>query len=140
MSGLKVCCQTFAIGHITTEVIESVSVESKAIMNFELGTITKSDSNSSLQTKLDSKTLDLGTLTLYSGNYITCNIIINPTSLSNSAGNAFIFEPAIKDKAFSSTAKTDGSQTIQLDGRANIASNQASGLYQGFFTVVFAYN
>ncbi|MDO9578959.1 MAG: hypothetical protein Q7J06_00075 [Bacteroidales bacterium] len=36
--------------------------------------------------------------------------------------------------------RTDGNQTLRLTGRARMMQGQASGLYQGSYTMVFAYN
>ena len=38
-AGSKVCSQTVAIGHVTAEVIESISAASMAVTNFELAKI-----------------------------------------------------------------------------------------------------
>lgn len=35
---------------------------------------------------------------------------------------------------------TDGDQTLQLTGNVNTLREQQSGLYEGSYTVVFAYN
>lgn len=137
----KVCSsQTVAIGHVSAEVVESVSVTSKAITSFEIGAITESDTKQLEQTYLASETIDLGAITLYSGRNIICNVVVKPASLSDSAGNGFSLEPTIKNNSFASVGKADGSQTIRLDGKANMTRSQASGLYQGSYTVVFAYN
>ena len=136
----RACSQTIAIGHVTAEVIESVSAASIAITSFELGAISESNAKQLEQSNLNSETINLGAITLYSGKNMSCNIVVKPASLFDSAGNGFTLDPTIKNNPFGSDAKADGSQTIQLDGKANRSPNQASGVYQGSYTVVFAYN
>jgi len=139
-AGMKVCSQTIAIGHVTAEVIESVSAASNAVTSFELSTIAGSDAKQLELTYLTSETVNLGAVTLNSGRNITCNVVVKAASLCDSAGNGFTLEPTIKNNPYASAAKTDGSQTIQFDGKTNKSSRQASGLYEGSYTVVFAYN
>ena len=139
-AGMKVCSQTIAIGHVTAEVIESVSAASNAVTNFELETIAQSDARQLEQSYLTSENVNLGAITLHSGKNISCNVVVKAASLVDAEGNEFTLEPTIKNNSYASAAKADGSQTIQLNGKANRSSSQASGLYQGSYTVVFAYN
>lgn len=135
--GTKVCsCQTVAIGHVSAEVIESVSAASESVSDFEIATLTAKDTKVMEQTYLTSGTLNLGMITINSGRDITCNVVVNSASLSDSAGNGFTVAPELKNAAFAS----NGSQTMELSGKTSMASNQPSGLYQGSYTVVFAYN
>jgi len=140
-AGTKVCsCQTVAIGHVSAEVIESVSAASNPISNFEIATLTAKDTKAMEQTYLTSGTLNLGMITINSGRDITCNVVLNSASLSDSAGNGFTVAPVLKNAAFASVAQSNGSQTMELSGKTSMASNQPSGNYQGSYTVVFAYN
>ena len=141
LAGPKVCCsQTVAIGHVSAEVIESVSAASNPVSDFEIATLTAKDTKAMEQKFLTSATLNLGRLTINSGRDITCNVVINSASLSDSAGNRFTVAPELKNAAFASVAPSNGSQTMELSGKTNMAGNQPSGLYQGSYTVVFAYN
>lgn len=136
----KVCGQTIAIGHVTAEVIESVSAASNAITNFELTTIAESDAREMEQSYLTSENVHLGAVTLNSGKNISCNVVVKSASLFDSAGHGFTLEPSVTNNSDASAAKADGSQTIQLDGKANRSRSQESGNYEGSYTVVFAYN
>ena len=118
--------QTIAIGHVTAEIIESVSASSQAVTTLALA--------ASAPTKVD-----LGAMTVNSGSS-TVNVVVKPATLSDSQGNGFTIDPTINTGAVAYTASSNGSQTLQLNGTANLASDQASGLYQGSYTVVFAYN
>jgi len=140
LSEPKVCSQTIAIGHVTAEVIESVSAASNAITSFELATNAASDALQFEQSYLTSETINLGAITLHSGKNISCNVVVKSANLLNAAGNGFTFAPSVKNTSYASAAKPDGSQTIQLEGNAAMSNSQASGLYQGSYTVVFAYN
>ena len=137
LAGTKVCsAQTVAIGHITAEVIESVSASSNAVTSFAIGTPTAT----SLQTSSTSPTVNLGTMTINSGSSATVNVVLKSATVSNTQGSAFTLDPTLNTSALASVAQSNGSQNIQLKGTANLNSGQASGLYQGSYTVVFAYN
>jgi len=140
LAGHKVCGQTIAIGHVTAEVIESVSAASNAVTSFELSIGAESDAKQLEQAYLKSENVNLGVLTINSGRNITCNVVVKSASLFDAAGNGFTIEPSVKNNSYASAAKADGSQTVQLNGRTDRSSSQASGLYQGSYTVVFAYN
>ena len=120
--------QTVAIGHVSAEVIESVSVSTQAATDLAIGAATGATS------------VDLGAMTVNSGSNYTVNVVVVPTTVSDAQGNSFTLDPAVSTADQGSVAQANGSQTIDLNGTANLASNQASGQYQGSFTVVFAYN
>lgn len=134
-AGSKVCGQVVAIGHVSAEVVESVSASSATISSFELA---KATENTSIN--FASETLNLGAITIYSGKDITCNVVLKSAALTDSAGNGFTIEPAVQNDVFASVTKANGSQTIRLGATTNRTSSQASGLYEGSYTVVFAYN
>jgi hypothetical protein len=141
LSGFRVCSsQTVATGHVSAEVVESVSASSTAITSFEIGSITAGDTKAMEQTYLTSNSIDLGTITVNSGTNVTCNVVVVPASLTDAAGNGFTIAPSIQNNTFASAAQPKGSQTMELGGKTSMARNQASGLYQGSYTVVFAYN
>jgi len=140
MAGSRVCSQTVVIGHVSAEVVEAVSATSVAITRFEYGAVARKDAQSLEQTYLASESVGLGAITIQSGKDITCNVVFKSASLSDAQGNGFTLEPSIKNDTFASAGQLNGSQTLQLDGKASMAHDQASGLYQGSYTVVFAYN
>jgi hypothetical protein len=134
--------QIAIIGNITAEVIESVSVsgEFQTFTNLEFENTVAPDTGSSVQSPITSGVIDLGSITINSGNNITCNIVVFQASLSDSVGNGFTLDPSIKTDSFATSSKSNGTQTIQLDGKANLALSQASGIYEGSYSVVVAYN
>ena len=129
--------QTIAIGHVTAEVIESISASSQAATTLSLGTTA---SGTSAQLTANSPTLNLGTMTVNSGSNATVNVVLKSATLSNSQGNGFTLDPSLNNNATASVTGSNGSQNIQLNGIANLGANQPSGLYAGSYTVVFAYN
>lgn len=135
LSVSKVCGQVVAIGHVSAEIVESVSASSATISSFELA---KATENTPIN--LASETLNLGAITIFSGKDITCNVVLKSAALTDSAGNGFTIEPAVQNDVFASATKANGSQTIRLGGTTNRTNSQASGLYEGSYTVVFAYN
>jgi len=140
LAGTKTFSQTVAIGHVTAEVIESVSAASKAITSFDYLAIPRSDEIQSKNSYLISETVNLGVITLQSGRNINCNVVIKSASLIDNSGNGFTFEPTVKNNTYASASKEDGSQTIQLDGQTKMTSCPVSGLYTGSYTVVIGYN
>jgi len=122
--------QVVAIGHVTAEVIESISASSLAVTDLSLGTNAAGVPAA----------VNLGAVTINSGSNVTCNVVVKSASLTDGQGNGFTLNPALAGNETASVAPTNGSQTLQLSGTANLDSNQSSGLYQGSYTVVFAYN
>lgn len=137
----KVCSsQTIAIGHVTAEVIESISAASNTITSFEIETITDRGTVILNQIYNTSETIDLGVINLNSGRAVICSVVIEPAILSDSSGNDFTLSTMVKNSSLVLASQPNGSQTIQLDGVTNMESSQASGLYRGSYKVVFAYN
>ncbi|MBK7173157.1 MAG: hypothetical protein IPH84_07975 [Bacteroidales bacterium] len=122
--------QTIAVGHISAEVVEAVSASSSISTDFNLVNLNSARSEN----------VALGTIELNSGVDVACNLTLKSASLSDQSGNGFTVEPVATYTGARESQRIDGSQTIELAGKALLASNQASGLYQGSYTLVFAYN
>ena len=129
--GLNVYAQTVAIGHVSAEVVESISAASQAITGFNL----KGGSLLTEKGNLNYENVDLGKFKINSGADITCNVMMKPAALSDVNGNALTIEPSV-----TVSKNTDGNQTLQLEGKARLMQDQTSGLYQGSYTMIFAYN
>lgn len=127
--------QTVAIGHVTAEVVESVSATSMAIAGFDLK-IGNDLAALSLDEQYDN--LNLGAIKIKSGNGIACNVVLKAATLSDTKGNGFIIEPTVNN--FQGAAQSTGNETLHLKGNAHLAKGQAAGLYQGTYTMVFAFN
>jgi hypothetical protein len=135
LGGKKVNGQALAIGHACAEIVESVSVASATISDFEL-----SKSSESINKSHAAGNLNLGAITLNSGKDVTCNIVLTSASVTNDQGNAFTIDPAVQNTPYRTEMKSAGLQTVQLGATANLNGVKASGLYAGTYTVVFAYN
>jgi hypothetical protein len=132
--------QTVTTGHVTAEVIESISASSEAVTSFALETTAGNSLQPSGKSTLTSTNINLGAMTLNSGNKGTVNVVLQPASMSNSQGNEFTLNPSLINNIFTQDYQGNTFQTIQLNGTAILAECQASGLYKGSITVVFACN
>lgn len=137
----NVCAQIVAIGHVSAEIVESVSASSQAVTGFKLKNANLK--SVALQPKQDSwnyENVDMGKFKINSGSDITCNVMIKSAALSDASGNEFILETYATASRQTDTQRTDGNQIIQLKGKARLIQGQVSGLYLGSYTMVFAYN
>ena len=130
--------QSVATGHITAEVIESASASSQAATNVSLGSSTGGSTTANPLLAATSPSLNLGTMTVSSGNSATVDVVLKSAKLSDLQGNAFTIDPSVNSNSKSSLP--GGSQDIRINGTANLAAGQASGLYSGTYTIIFAYN
>jgi hypothetical protein len=129
--------QTVAMGHISAEVVESVSASSYASTAFELPSQYE---GSQINNSVLADNISLGKIQISSGQDVACNLTIKPATLTDKFGNDFSLEPVASYNGSQNSQRIDGAQTIDLAGKALMNSNQASGLYQGSYTLVFAYN
>jgi hypothetical protein len=132
--------QTVAVGHIHAEVVDAVSASSFASTDFTLVNTNSSNPGSAFQLAMISEKVSLGTIQINSGEGIACNLTLQPVKVTDENGNDFSMEPTASCNGLQDSLHIKGSQTIELAGKAILASNQASGLYQGSYTLVFAYN
>jgi hypothetical protein len=138
---VNVCAQTVAVGHVSAEVVESVSASSKAITGFNM----KNENNFTLLAQSDPEgrnyeNISLGEIKINSGIGIACNVMMKSAALSDINGNGFTIEPSSTSYGQTDAQRTDGNQTLILTGRAHMMQDQESGLYQGSYTMIFAYN
>jgi len=119
--------QTMAVGHVSAEIIESVSVSSSAVTNFDILNSKTSSNNSNVS---------LGEMKVNSGAGVAYNVVVKPATLSNINGSSFTIEPTSQ----SGNRLTSGNQTLRLSANTNSVQGKESGLYQGSYSVVFAYN
>ncbi len=137
----KAVAQTIAIGHISAEVVESVSASSNMLVNFNLANgINGSRSVQMSPSQMNTRKVDMGDIALNSGQNIACNIMLKSATLSDEKGNQFILEPTTSLSGQQDTNRADGTQNIHLTGKAMLEQDQENGLYQGSYTMVFAYN
>ena len=133
--------QTIAIGHISAEVVESVSASSNMLLNLNLVNVKNGDITVQMSpSQMNTRKVYMGEIALNSGQSIACNVMIKAATLSDEKGNQFTIEPTASLSGQQDTNRADGSQNLQLTGRAMLDKDQANGLYQGSYTMVFAYN
>ncbi len=129
--------QTIATGHISAEVVESVSATSYASTDFVISNAELTEDNKGFIT---AENIKMGTIRINSGQNVACNVTFKPAVLFDGNGNGFILEPMTLDSEEADRQRVDGIKNIELVGRATLDSCQAKGLYQGSYTLVFAYN
>jgi hypothetical protein len=133
--------QTVAVGHISAEIVEAVSASSSASTNLELGSCNSRFNNSTYENSaLILESVKLGSIYISSGLNVACNLTLKSASLVDEKGNGFSIEPVANVSGTPESSRIDGSQTIELAGMARLSADQASGLYHGSYTLVFAYN
>lgn len=138
---LKVSGQTVAVGHISAEVVEAVSASSAASTDFDLSYTSSNELNRTYDNSaMIAENFSMGSIQINSGQNVACNLTLKAATLSDEKGNNFSVEPVASFNGMSDTLRVDGSKTIELAGMAKLDSNQASGLYHGSYTLVFAYN
>lgn len=135
LGSTKVNAQVVAVGRVFAEVVESVSASSATISSFEL-----SKSQESVSVGLEAVGLDLGAITINSGNNITCNIVLTAASLKDELGNSLILNPIVNKGLLSAPVSSNGIQVVQLGATPVVSQDQASGVYEGSYTVIFAFN
>lgn len=121
---LSLSAQTTVIGHVSAEIVEAVSVASNATTDLIINNTTASQNG-----------LNLGNVTVKSGNSVSCNIVINPATVSSKSGNSFTLVPSA---GMSNTLY--GNNTLALKGVAEMQSDTSSGEYKGSYSIIFAYN
>lgn len=141
LEGSKVYGQTVAIGHVSAEIVEAVSVSSLAVTGFNLSSANNSMATAQLkQSDWNYENVNLGAIKINSGKDVACNVVMKSAELSDNNGNGFTIEASALNTNQLDTQRADGNQTLQLNGIARTAQGQANGLYQGSYTMVFAYN
>jgi len=88
---------------------------------------------------LSSEILDFGEIILQSGKNLACKILVRKALISISVKRGVTNDTTVKNNSFASAANTDGSQSMQLNTKANRKPGHGSGLYKGSCTVVFAF-
>lgn len=135
-AAMDILAQTVAIAHVSAKIVESVSVSSQAITDFDLSSKAAPPSEGNG----NHGHVNLGKFKLYSGETIACNIMINSAALSDADRNEFTMKPSATNSGQSDAQSTKGNHTIHMIGKAHIMPGQVAGFYQGSYTMVFAYN
>jgi hypothetical protein len=129
--------QTVAIGHITAEVVESVSASSNVTTSFSFQ---NPNSQHFSPSKMNQKRVEMGDVALNSGQNVSCSVIIKPAVMTDASGNRIVIEPTASFSGRQDTNRADGSQNLHLSCNAMIAKDLNNGHFNGSYTMVFAYN
>ena len=132
--------QTSVTGRVFAEVVESVSVKSQVVTNFELSNSPGLDSDIYIEGANNHSNVNLGEIKISSGSDVGLNLIISQATLSNTSGNNFNINPAPTKPTNNGCVLTNGNQIIKLNGSATLNQVQASGNYQGTYSIILAYN
>lgn len=125
VSGLWCCGQVRVIGHVSAEVVESISASSN------------SNTDMSFNTQ-ELKQFELGSFSLSGKALSTCALIINNANVSNIRGESFTIQTTLSDAGTPLVADKNGNRKLTLI--AGTEELLANGQYQGNYGVTFAYN
>ncbi len=135
-TSFKLGAQTVVIGHVTAEVVDAVSASLLDVTGFDLN---NGNDMSSMSKDVQNDILNLGDIKIKLGSGIAFNVVLNASTLSDANGNAISIEPT-GNNFIQGAAQSTGNLTLHLKGRAHVAKGQASGLFQGTYSMVFAFN
>ena len=131
--------QTVATGHMTAEVIESISASSQAVTSYALETTVSNISLTQGQPTLTSPSINPGVMTINSGNMFTVNIVLQSSVPSSSSDSISTSDLTLDNKLAISDPKSNASASIPKV-ITNAPDSLATALLQGTYTVVFACN
>jgi hypothetical protein len=140
MSFREAAAQTVAIGHVSAEVVEAVSASARMLVDLSLTNVTNGDLTVNMSSRMNTRNVEMGEIAINSGQKVACNVLLKSATVTDERGNQFVLEPTASISGNQDTNRADGSQNLKLTGRAMIAQNQQNGLYQGSYTMIFAYN
>ncbi len=135
----KSIAQTFTTGHMTAEVIESVSASSQALLGLALETVINNTLKSG-EVTITSNKVTFGVLTINSGDLITINVPEKLTVLSVTTGDGLFTELNTQKNITTANLNSTISPTGQISGTTVLADCQTQGLSQGSFTIILACN
>ena len=137
----KLRAQAVTIGHMTAEVVESVSASSKAYACLNVknsAIITESTLNTLSLSHNENESL--GTIKISSGTSLACNLVIHPV---NSVKSKVVSSPkvsAIVKPDSGNAGRPDIIQSIQSSGTSVISPSHEPRLQNGIYSIIFAYN
>jgi len=137
LGAAKAGSQTIAMGHISAEVVESVSASSFASTDFVIGNQVLSSAENGI---FSADNIQMGTIRINSGQDVACNFNFKPALLFDGNGNEIKLQPYSEVNGNTGNQRVDGAQTLVLKGTAQLGSYPVNGLYKGSYTLVFAYN
>lgn len=132
--------QVSVTGRVFAEVVESVSVRSQAVTSFEISNSPDISSQEYVEGSINHSDVNLGEIKISSGSNVGCNLIITPATVSNTSGDNINISPIPAKSTSGESNLTNGNQTITLKANPTFNQTQASGSYQGTYSIILAYN
>ena len=133
--------QATAIGYAGVTIVESASAVSSPNTSFEIARATAFDQNNfSAMNAPSTNNLDLGEIKVNSSSAVSCNMVINPARLYDKNGNDLEVTLSARTADNLNGMCTRGSETVRLNGTAQVNGSQSAGFYSGSYTLVFAFN
>ena len=131
--------QVVVTGHITAEIVDAASISSASVNEMEFTRSQDSDEQENDEPVL------LGEFFVHSGTDVAWDVVIKPASLTVFSGESLTLDTSLERSAANAgetpgNQQKDADQTLLLNGNVNILREQPSGLYQGSYTVILAYN
>ncbi|HHV02706.1 MAG: hypothetical protein WCQ69_01620 [Bacteroidales bacterium] len=132
--------QVVVTGHVSAEIVDAASISTQSAKSLEIA------KSSDFAAEIDFDSYVLGEFIIHSGSDVACNVVLKPASISGSEGEMLTLETSLKNsidnhcETLGYQHHTDGDLTLQLTGNVNTLREQRSGLYQGSYTVILAYN
>ncbi|HOG26008.1 MAG TPA: hypothetical protein PLM86_07465 [Bacteroidales bacterium] len=131
--------QVVVTGHITAEIVDAASISSASVNEMEFTRSQDSDEQENDEPVL------LGEFLVHSGTDVAWDVVIKPASLTVFSGESLTLDTSLERSAANAgetpgNQQKDADQTLLLNGNVNILREQPSGLYQGSYTVILAYN
>lgn len=138
---MKASCQATALAYAGVEIVEAATAISSPITSFELINDHSSfQGNSKDQASSKNNQLNLGEIKINSSSAVACNMVLNPAKLYDANGNDLQVTLSARTADSSTGMCTKGSETVRLNGVAQLSQNQVSGFYSGSYTLIFAFN
>jgi hypothetical protein len=138
---MKVGAQATALAYAGVEIVEAATAISSPITSFELKNDRGAYQNQlSSDSPSDKNQLDLGEIRINSSSAVACNMVLNPARLLDQNGNDLQVTLSARTTDNTNGMCTRGSETVKLNGTAQLSANQVSGFYSGSYTLVFAFN
>ncbi len=131
----EVRSQAVATGHVSAEIVESVSASAQTVSEFNI----KNSVNYGKAASVEEAALDLGTMTIYTGKDVIFSFLMQATRLQDLKGNGFGIDPSFSLQN-NSTGKQEGTRIMRISGTPLLESDQRSGIYRGNYTMTIAYN
>lgn len=124
-SGMWCMGQVRVTGHVSAEVVESISASSNCNIDMTFNAP-------------ELKNFELGSFSVSSNASSTCTLIVDKVNVSNRNGESFALETTIPGSERAMVADQNGNHSLTLNaGREELLAN---GQYQGNYGVTFAYN